>query len=249
MKIEIPNQCPSCGTILENVNGVLYCRNKFGCKEQVLKAVENHVKALGIQGLGEKTLSKLDLGNLYDIYYLDTDYITDKIGSVKNAEKIVSNIREVQKLYFSTFLHSLGIKFVGKSTAKKISQVCNKLDEITEDSLIEAGIGPKTREIILEEIEFVPDESNFPFDIVPDVKVCNKGKVCVSGKVPGFKNRNEVKVVLEELGYSVTTSVSKNTDYLICYNTNRTKKVQEALSLGVTITTLEELKNGCTSME
>lgn len=63
----------------------------------------------------------------------------------------------------------------------------------------------------------------------------------ITGKVFEFKNRDEVKVVIEEKGGKVTGSVTKNTNYLINNDINSTSgKNKKAKELGIPIITEEE---------
>ena len=63
------------------------------------------------------------------------------------------------------------------------------------------------------------------------------GKVFViTGKVSHFKNRDELKALIESLGGKVTGSVSKNTNYLINNDVNSaSSKNVTAKSLGIPI--------------
>ena len=68
------------------------------------------------------------------------------------------------------------------------------------------------------------------------------GKVfCITGKLNHYKNRDEIKNVIESLGGKVSGSVSKKTDYLINNDTTSTSsKNQSAKSFGIPIISEEE---------
>ena len=58
----------------------------------------------------------------------------------------------------------------------------------------------------------------------------------VTGKVKRFKNRDEIKELIESLGGKVTGSVTKNTSYLINNDVNSTSgKNKKAKQLGIKI--------------
>ena len=62
----------------------------------------------------------------------------------------------------------------------------------------------------------------------------------ITGKVNHFKNRDELKTLIESLGGKVVGSVSKNTTYLINNDINSTSaKNKSAQSLGIPILTEE----------
>ena len=77
------------------------------------------------------------------------------------------------------------------------------------------------------------------------------GKIfCVTGSVCNWKNRDELKTYIETLGGKVTSSVSKNTNYLINNDVNSTSsKNVSAKKLGIPIITEAEfmslLENQC----
>ena len=83
-----------------------------------------------------------------------------------------------------------------------------------------------------------------PQGTTPTIKFSEvNGKTFViTGAVHQFQNRDEVKTVIETHGGKVTTSVSKNTDYLINNDINSTSsKNIKAKQLGVPIITEEQL--------
>ena len=67
----------------------------------------------------------------------------------------------------------------------------------------------------------------------------------ITGKLKSFKNRDELKAVIENKGGKVAGSVSKNTNYLINNdNLSTTAKNKKAQELGIPIITEETfLKN------
>jgi len=91
-KIEAPTNCPSCRSVLEEVNYLLYCRNPH-CGEKVLKLIEHFAKTLKIKGLGPATVAKLDIVSLEELYSLTCDEIADQIGSEVLAVKLVDELR------------------------------------------------------------------------------------------------------------------------------------------------------------
>lgn len=65
---------------------------------------------------------------------------------------------------------------------------------------------------------------------------CDGLKFVVTGKLKFFKNREEIVEFIENAGGSVTESVSKNTDYLICNNVkSNSSKMKKAKELGIAV--------------
>ena len=64
---------------------------------------------------------------------------------------------------------------------------------------------------------------------------------CITGKLVAYKNRAELVSIIESHGGKVTSSVSKNTSYLINNdNTSTSSKNLTAQKLGIPILTEEE---------
>ena len=78
-------------------------------------------------------------------------------------------------------------------------------------------------------------------------QVSNKldGKVfCITGSVNIYKNRDELKCALENVGAKVTGSVTSKTNYLVNNDINsNSSKNKKAKELGVEIITEETVKN------
>ena len=72
MKVKILKNCPSCNSDLIRIKDQLFCKNKT-CPAINYKQVINYAKVLKIKGLGEKTIEKLSLKSISDIYYLTED--------------------------------------------------------------------------------------------------------------------------------------------------------------------------------
>jgi len=79
IRIEPPTKCPSCGSQLELVKDQLFCRNP-DCGAKSSKKLEHFAKTLKIKGLGPKTIEKLPLTSIPDIYSMSKKEIVDEIG-------------------------------------------------------------------------------------------------------------------------------------------------------------------------
>ena len=87
MKIIIPTNCPCCSSKLELINDQLFCKNS-SCSAQLNKRLEHFCKTLQIKGLGQKTIEKLQLNDIVELYYLDLDTIKLALNSEKIANKL-----------------------------------------------------------------------------------------------------------------------------------------------------------------
>jgi len=239
MKIKIPTNCPCCDYTLELVNDQLFCRNQ-ACSAQLGKKLEHFCKTLGIKGMGAKTLEKLQLTDITEIYYLELDQIIESLGSEKIAVKLLDEINRSRNSDLATILPAFSIPLVGNTAAQKIAKVVYSIDEITQERCKQAGLGEKVTNNLLFwlETDFHEMREFLPFSFTVDNKpVANtNGKiVCITGKLTSFKTKAEATKALEDMGFKVTESVTKQTNYLVDEDNKGSSKRTKADQLGITI--------------
>ena len=93
-KIKIPTECPCCEYPLVYVKDQLYCRNT-ACSAQLNKKIENLCKVLSIKGFGPKTIEKLNIADLTEIFYLDVESVSEVLGE-KTATKLIDEIERAK---------------------------------------------------------------------------------------------------------------------------------------------------------
>lgn len=266
--IEIPKCCPVCSgmTIVKNENGVksLYCTNEY-CLAKKVKSLTHFVSrdAMNIDGLSEATLEKLIakgiLTEIADIYTLANykDEIVEMEGfGEKSFQKLIDAIEKSRKTDVVHFLYSLGIPNIGLSNAKLICKEMDydleKVRHVKIEQLVEIqGVG----EVIAKQfVEFFDVEENNKMidDLLKELQLEKieviKGEqkfsglsFVITGSVEHFKNRNEVKAVIEEQGGKVTGSVTSKTNYLINNdNMSSSSKNKKAKELEIPIITEEQ---------
>lgn len=237
MKIEIPTQCPCCSFTLETVNDQLFCRN-LACSAQLTKKLEHFAKTLGIKGLGPKSLEKLDLQDLTEMFYLTESEIATRLGSERLAEKLVLEINHARNSDLATVLASFSIPLVGKTASTKIASVVGSLDEINHETCKRAGLGAKVTENLLNWIntEYLELKEFLPFSFSTSTEVASGGKaVCITGKTVSFKTKSEAYEALKQQGYTIHESVTKQTDFLVDEQDGSSTKRKKADSYGITI--------------
>jgi DNA ligase (NAD+) len=239
MKIKIPTNCPCCEYTLELVNDQLFCRNQ-ACGAQLGKKLEHFCKTLGIKGMGAKTLEKLQLSDITEIYYLELDEIIKALGSEKIAVKLLDEINRSRNSDLATILPAFSIPLVGNTAAQKISKVVHSIDEITQEKCKQAGLGEKVTNNLISwlETDFQEMKEFLPFSFTVDNKpVANAiGEVvCITGKLTSFKTKSEATKALENAGFKVTESVTKQTNYLVDEDNKGSSKRIKADQLGITI--------------
>ena len=263
-KYIFPENCPSCNSILisEHENPFTRCINK-NCPEQNIKKIIHFAsrEAMNIDGLGDKLIINLFekklISNITDLYSLNKEEL---INLERMGEKSVNNlllaITNSKKVSLDKIIYSLGILNVGKKASSILAEYYKNLDnfisatydelitlsdfgEITAKSIIEFLSAEENIEIIrkLQEIGIDPIFEN----IEKEENIFSNKIVVLTGKLVKL-TRNEAKEYLETCNAKVTSSVTKNTDYLIC-GEKAGSKLQKAKELGITIINEEQFIN------
>lgn len=242
MKIVIPTECPCCGSKLERVVDQLFCRN-IECPAQVTGKLTHFAKNMGIKGLGEKTIDKLGLSTIADLYYLDPVEVESILGE-KTATKLLLEIEKSKNADFATVLASMSIPLIGNTIANKLAVVVNSFAEISREACKKAGLGDKATDNLLEWLEYEYQELKefLPFTFSERKKEIvssesNTGTICITGKLSSFKTKAEAKTVLESLGYKVVDSLTKAVTILVDESGVGSSKRTTAEERGLTIIT------------
>ena len=236
-----PEVCPSCESPLEWKNDMLYCTNIL-CPAQIQKRIEHYARSLKIKGLGPKSIEKLGLTSLLDIYNLSYYNIKCALSSEKLAIKLLREINHSRKASMNDVLPAFSIPLIGKTAATKLSSKIKSLFDLDEDKCKAAGLGPKATESLLSwySDEFEDSLKKLPFDWqfqAPKIATETKGAVCISGKLSSFKTKAEATKALSYAGYVVKSSLTKDVIFLVNESGIESAKTKEARERGITIIT------------
>ena len=236
-----PEVCPSCESPLEWKNDMLYCTNIL-CPAQIQKRIEHFARSLKIKGLGPKSIEKLGLTSLLDIYNLSYYSIKCALSSEKLAIKLLREINHSRKASMNDVLPAFSIPLIGKTAATKLSSKIKSLFDLDEDKCKAAGLGPKATESLLSWYydEFEDSLKKLPFDWqfqTPKIATETKGAVCISGKLSSFKTKAEATKALSYAGYVVKSSLTKDVIFLVNESGIESAKTKEARERGITIIT------------
>ena len=266
-----PERCPICGggtEIIKSADGVMnmYCSNP-NCEGKLINRIDHYCskKGLDIKGLSKATLEKLiDWGwisNIQDIYNLKDikeEWISKPGFGVKSVNNILSAIEESKKCKLENFISAIGIPLIGRTVSKELVKYINDYDDFKEKiknnydfSDIE-GFGPAINKAI-HDFDYTSADAiyyNYLTIEQPQKEEITEGgsslegmTFVITGKLKSFKNRDELKAVIESKGGKVAGSVSKNTNYLITNdNLSTTAKNKKAQELGIPIITEETFK-------
>lgn len=257
-----PVRCPSCGAeIVRDKEGIIqYCSNDVNCPAQIKEQIKFWASKNGvdIDGLGDAVVEQLfDLGmvkSVSDLYYLTLDDILklDKFAQ-KAAQNLYDAITKSKNSEFSSFLSGLGIKFVGKETADILANNYDNFEKLKISSVDELsqiqGIGKKIAESIVQyfkeqrNLDNINRLFNAGFNIIYPEKSSDSGKLLnktfvFTGTLVNL-TRDEAGKLAKKFGANVTSSVSKNTDYVVC-GENAGSKYDKAQKLGIKIITEDE---------
>ena len=238
-KYKMPAKCPVCRTaIVKPDDEAMHRCPNTSCPAQFFELLKHFVSkgAADIDGLGERWCQVLiDQGivtDLADLYTLTKDQLLqlDRMGD-KLATRIMANIEASKQKPLPRLLFALGIIHVGSEVAELLTQAYNSIDEIaaaTEEELAEIpGIGPKiaasiatyfqaaASKTVIEKLRAAGVTLKQEPRQVSAVGLPLTGRTfVVTGTLSGF-SRSESESRIKALGAKVTSSVTRNTDYLV----------------------------------
>ncbi len=243
-RIEIPTDCPSCSSELELVNEQLFCRNDY-CEAKNDKKLENFVSKLKIKGLGPATMKRLQVEDIVELYKLERHEIIMRLDSEKIGNKVYEELEKSKSVDLQTLIPAFSIPLIGRSVSEKICRTVSNIRDINELTCSDAGIGPKATENLLAWLgtEFYPNHylDLLPFDFTSSYSAVEikevKGTVCISGKLKTYANKSHAQEVLENYGFVVKSSLTKDCTHLINESGVESAKTQTARDRGVEIIT------------
>lgn len=255
-----PTKCPCCSGDLEykDEGAVLYCTNP-NCSENIKSRISFWVskEAMDIDSVGPRLIEEMYEKNMLkspaDLYRLNMQDLKqlDTIQD-KSANKIVTAIQNSKTQTLKRFITALSIKNVGKETAELLANkfgTLEKLENATEEELLEInGIGENMSTAI---VEYFRASENRKFlqelnelGVIPAKVEQPKssklaGKVFVLTGTLSKMTRSEASEIIKSLGGQTSSSVSKNTTFVLA-GENAGAKLDKAVSLGVTILTEDD---------
>lgn len=251
-KFKMPKSCPVCGSKIEQQKESVayYCMNK-NCPARNRRGMQHFVNIFEIYTIGPKILDRLkDEGLISDVADLFTLTTADLSGlerfGAKSADNIVNSIESHKKVPLWRFIYALGVMHVGEQTAQDVASHFGSLGKIMdadEDKINNIpNIGPVVSRSIY---EFFNDKSNIDlinkllengvsvFNLKPKKSTLSGKTFVLTGTLPTL-SRDEAKKKILEQGGKVSSSVSKNTTYVLA-GEEAGSKYDDAVKLGITI--------------
>lgn len=259
-KYDPPKSCPNCGrAVAKDENGVyLRCLSK-DCTAQLKERLKYFAGRgqMDIEHLGESLIEQLvDTGlvnSFADLYKLSKIDLTalERMAD-KSAAKVIDSIEKSKTRPLWRLVSALGINLIGSQSAQILAEHFKSLDRLmtaeveTLESIDQIGPtmaksiydyfrNPKNRQVI---------KQLSAAGVKPKVEKKQKtgtlaGKTFVlTGTLPNH-TRSEVEKMIKAGGGKTSSSVSKNTDYVVAGD-NPGSKLDKAKKLGVEIISEKE---------
>lgn len=262
--IEFIKNCPECGAPLIRYEGEAahYCTNDTSCPPQIKAKIEHFISrdAMNIDSLGPETIadyySRGLINNVADLYLLKvSDLDGDNGNKLKSAQKVIASLEKSREVPFERTLFALGIRFVGKVTAKLIARHFKTVDNLIECSLEDLleveGVGG----VIASSVKrYFSDSNNLQmlnrlrdYGLQFEIKSTEasqgnvlQGKSIVISGVFQHHSRDEYKNLIEANGGKNVSSISAKTSFILAGDNMGPSKYDKAQKLGVSIITEEE---------
>lgn len=255
--------CPICGsTLVKKENeSAYYCVNP-NCNRRIIESLIHYASrdAMNITGFGERIIEDFYnfgyIKSILDFYKLDkiSEELKDLEGfGNKSIENLLTEIENSKHNSLERLIFGLGIRYVGKKTAKLLARTYKTMDNLiktTYDELKEiSDIGESIANSVYEYFK-----SDVNIKLINDLKelginmeylqeeeekenFANKTFV-ITGTLS--RGRDEIRGIIESFGGKVTDSVSKKTDYVIVGD-NPGSKYDKAIKLEIQILKEEDL--------
>lgn len=258
--------CPICGSSLvrKEKEAAYYCMNPL-CDAKHIEGLIHYTSrdVMNIEGFGDRIIEDFYnmgyLKSISDFYTLDT-YKKELMELEGFGEKSINNlldsIANSKKNSLERLIFGLGIRQVGKKTAKILAKEYKNIDNLIDASLEDLTNIKDIGAIIAKSIyEYFRNDKNI--ELINELKSFDVNMSYIGSETkdnPNFSNktfvitgtlsrpREEFVSIIESLGGNVSTSVSKKTD-IVLVGENAGSKEEKAKQLNITIWNEKDFEN------
>ncbi len=253
--IKVPKRCPVCNSSVVKPESEVnfYCSNK-SCfamqREQLYHFVSKN--AFNIVGLGPKIIDQLieeglieDAADIFALTKGDLEPL-DRFAE-KAANNLIASINQAKKISLARFIYALGIRHVGEQIAIALAENFSSLENLrkaSQEKLADINdIGPVVAKSIYDYFQQPKNikliEKLLATGVVISVAKKSKqnkffGKNFVLTGTLSSLTRDQAKEYIRRFGGRVSSSVSRQTDYVVVGSEPGSKYAQ-AKKLGVKI--------------
>ena len=263
-KVEYITHCPECHSLLLRHEGEAhhYCPNVDQCPPQIIGRIEHFIsrKAMDIEGLGGETVTLLVtnqlIDNYADLYTLTKAQLLPlERMAAKSVDNLIEGIIKSKSQPFHRVLFALGIRFVGETVAQNLAKHFKSLDSLIQASQEELvavdDIGERIAESVRsffsdsKQLEIINRLKSYGLQLeaqeaaVPISTLLQGCNIVVSGV---FKNlsRDQLKLLIEQHGGKVVSSISSKTSFVVAGENMGPSKLEKSQKLGVSIKSEDE---------
>jgi len=259
----MPKKCPACGSVVKKLKNevALRCEN-MSCPAQLKERIRHFAskEAMDIEGMGDAVAAQLvdnklvkDYGDIYGLKHEELANL-DRMAD-KSAANLISAIEKSKSNSLARLVYGIGIRHVGVRNAWILASRFKSLDRLAKAGIDELQgiyeIGPVMAESIFN--FFRTDENKKVIEKLKTNGVNTKEKdagpksgniegknFVVTGSLESF-SRQEIEELVRRLGGNASSSVSKNTDYVVA-GKDPGSKLDKAKQLGVKIINEKEFE-------
>ena len=264
--VEMTKNCPICGSTLvrKDNEAAYYCLNPI-CDAKHIEGLIHYTSrdAMNIEGFGDRIIEDFyNMGYLKSISdFYDLEKYKDELMELegfgqKSINNLLDSISNSKKNSLERLLFGLGIRQIGKKTAKILAKEYRNIDNIIDASIEDLTNIKDVGEIIAKSVyEYFKNDKNI--NLINELKAFDVNMVYIGNDTEGninFENktfvitgtlskpREEIAEIIESLGGNVSGSVSKKTD-IVLVGENAGSKETKARQLNIEIWNEKDFEN------
>lgn len=267
-RYQVPNRCPICNApALREKNGADIRCTGLDCSAQTIRGIIYFAskEAMNIEGLGPSSVESLmtegyieDIADIYSLKdYRDELIQKGIIGKEKSVDKLLKVIDKSRENDIDRLITGLGIRNVGKQTARVLATNFPDIDSIANASYEQLIVLEDFGNIIVQDIIdfFAKNETRQLIMKLKQAGVNMKSKRSESKKDDRFlgktfvltgtlptMTRDEASELIQSHGGKVSGSVSKKTSYVLA-GEDAGSKLNKAQGLGIPVISEADFKN------
>lgn len=254
-KYTAPLKCPSCNSELKLKDSevILYCDNPY-CPAKTCARIEYWVskEAMDIENIGPAVIEQLYNKGLVkspiDLYKLTVENFLTLDGiQQKSAESMYNAIQKSTTQTLARLITALSVRNVGKENASILADEFETLDNLMNANIDEISKVQGIGAVIAQEVyDFFHNPQNISFidEVKKFIKPQHsqnktdelKGLTFVLTGTLQSLTRDEASEIIKKMGGKTSSSVSKNTSYVIA-GENAGSKLDKAQNLNIPILT------------
>lgn len=262
-EFEMPKKCPVCGgtVVREEGEAVTRCIG-IECPAKLLRGIVHFASKVGmdINGLGyaiiEQLIDKGLINNIVDIYTLKKEDIASlKKNGDKFAQNLIDAIEESKNNELNKLINALGIRHVGTKSAKILAKRYGSMEKLMNATFESLNLTEDVGEITANSVSefFMQDQNRDFIKRLKDagVNMIEHGQEVIDDRFAGFvfvltgtlenHTREEASKIIESFEGKVSSTVSKNTTYVLA-GEEAGSKLTKAQKLGIPVLTEKQFE-------